>query len=163
MGATVAGVALHACSKTGTPPAPTAAPTSAASAATVGGPASAPVAKRSLGKTGEQVSMIGLVGAHMGRQKDEQESIRIVRHAIDHGITFMDNCWDYNEGRSEERMGKALADGYRQKVLRAATRNTVYPYELTGLLGSFVEYDLVDTALVPVDRGQVDRRRIDNR
>ncbi|GIM89629.1 fused acetyl/propionyl-CoA carboxylase subuit alpha/methylmalonyl-CoA decarboxylase subunit alpha [Paractinoplanes toevensis] len=43
-------------------------------------------------------------------------------------------------------------DGYRQKVLRAATRNTVYPYELTGLLGSFVEYDLVDTALVPVDR-----------
>jgi predicted aldo/keto reductase-like oxidoreductase len=116
MGATVAGVALHACSKTGSPPAPTAAPTSSAAATTVGGSGTLPVAKRSLGKTGEQVSMIGLGGAHMGRQKDEQESIRIVRHAIDHGITFMDNCWDYNEGRSEERMGKALADGYRQKV-----------------------------------------------
>jgi predicted aldo/keto reductase-like oxidoreductase len=52
----------------------------------------------------------------MGRQADEQESIRIVRHAIDNGITFLDNCWDYNGGKSEERMGKALADGYRQKA-----------------------------------------------
>jgi predicted aldo/keto reductase-like oxidoreductase len=52
----------------------------------------------------------------MGRQADEQESIRIVRHAIDNGITFLDNCWDYNEGKSEERMGAALAGGYRQKV-----------------------------------------------
>ncbi len=59
---------------------------------------------------------MGLGGAHIGRQHDEQESIRIIRTAIDSGINFMDNCWDYNDGRSEERMGKALRDGYRQKV-----------------------------------------------
>jgi aryl-alcohol dehydrogenase-like predicted oxidoreductase len=62
------------------------------------------------------VSMLGLGGHHIGRPKDEQEGIRLVRMAIDHGITFLDNCWDYNEGRSEERMGKALADGYRQRA-----------------------------------------------
>jgi aryl-alcohol dehydrogenase-like predicted oxidoreductase len=62
------------------------------------------------------VSMIGLGGHHIGRPKDEEEGIRLVRMAIDHGITFLDNCWDYNEGRSEERMGKALADGYRQRA-----------------------------------------------
>jgi predicted aldo/keto reductase-like oxidoreductase len=52
----------------------------------------------------------------MGRQSDEQESIRIVRYAIDNGITFLDNCWDYNGGKSEERTGKALADGYGRKA-----------------------------------------------
>ena len=46
---------------------------------------------------------------------DEQLAIRIVRTAIDRGITFMDNCWDYNGGASEIRMGKALRDGYRDK------------------------------------------------
>jgi predicted aldo/keto reductase-like oxidoreductase len=71
---------------------------------------------RQLGKTGEKVSVIGLGGHHIGRQKDEQESIRIIRSAIDRGITFMDNCWDYHDGVSEIRMGKALQDGYRQKV-----------------------------------------------
>lgn len=71
---------------------------------------------RQLGQTGEKVSAIGLGGFHIGIQKDEQESIRIIRSAIDRGITFLDNCWDYNEGASEIRMGKALADGYRQKV-----------------------------------------------
>lgn len=71
---------------------------------------------RKLGKTGETVSAIGLGGYHIGIQSDPQESVRIVRYAIDHGITFMDNCWDYNNGESEKRMGQALRDGYRQKV-----------------------------------------------
>ncbi|MCL4502908.1 MAG: aldo/keto reductase [Deltaproteobacteria bacterium] len=71
---------------------------------------------RQLGKTGEKVSLVGLGGWHMGMQSDEQESIRITRTAIDNGINFMDNCWDYNGGQSEIRMGKALRDGYRQKV-----------------------------------------------
>ncbi len=76
----------------------------------------ATIARRPLGRTGEQVSIMGLGGAHIGTQKDEQESIGIVRAAIDAGITFMDNCWDYNGGASEVRMGKALRDGYRQRV-----------------------------------------------
>ena len=71
---------------------------------------------RPLGQTGERVSILGLGGFHIGKQADEQESIRIIRAAVDHGITFMDNCWDYNGGGSEIRMGKALRDGYRQKV-----------------------------------------------
>jgi aryl-alcohol dehydrogenase-like predicted oxidoreductase len=74
------------------------------------------VPKRRLGRTGEQVSMIGLGGSHIGKQDDEKESIRIIHKAIDGGITFMDNCWDYNDGQSEIRMGKALRDGYRDRV-----------------------------------------------
>lgn len=71
---------------------------------------------RVLGKTGEKVSILGLGGFHIGIQSEEKESIRIIRTAINHGINFMDNCWDYNHGASETRMGKALRDGYRQKV-----------------------------------------------
>ena len=71
---------------------------------------------RTLGRTGEKVSLIGLGGHHIGRPSDEQEGIDIVRRAIDHGITFMDNSWDYHDGGSEIRMGKALQDGYRDKV-----------------------------------------------
>jgi predicted aldo/keto reductase-like oxidoreductase len=71
---------------------------------------------RTLGRSGEKVSLLGLGGYHIGIQKDEQESIRIVRTAIDNGVTFLDNCWDYNGGTSEIRMGKALRDGYRNKV-----------------------------------------------
>jgi predicted aldo/keto reductase-like oxidoreductase len=72
---------------------------------------------RTLGRTGERVSAIGLGGWHIGKPSlPEQDSIRLIRQAIDRGITFMDNCWDYNEGVSEARMGKALKDGYRQKV-----------------------------------------------
>ncbi|MHC5822289.1 MAG: aldo/keto reductase [Nostoc sp.] len=71
---------------------------------------------RTLGRTGEKVSIIGVGGSHIGQQKDEQESIKIIRSAIDRGITFMDNSWDYNNGASEIRMGKALRNGYRQKV-----------------------------------------------
>jgi predicted aldo/keto reductase-like oxidoreductase len=71
---------------------------------------------RPLGNTGEQVSVLGLGGHHIGRPTDEQEAIRLIRSAIDHGMTFMDNCWDYHEGASEIRMGKALRDGYRAKA-----------------------------------------------
>jgi aryl-alcohol dehydrogenase-like predicted oxidoreductase len=71
---------------------------------------------RTLGKTGERVSVIGLGGHHIGRPRDPNEGIRIIRAAIDRGITFMDNSWDYHDGESERRMGWALRDGYRQKV-----------------------------------------------
>src|SRR5213080_2150961 len=71
---------------------------------------------RTLGRTGEKVSAIGLGGFHIGVPKDEREGIRIVRSAVDRGINFMDNSWDYHDGGSEIRMGKALRDGYRDKV-----------------------------------------------
>src|SRR5688572_14561601 len=72
---------------------------------------------RDLGGTGEEVSIIGLGGHHIGRPKlNEPESIKLIRAAIDAGINFMDNCWDYHDGVSEVRMGKALKDGYREKV-----------------------------------------------
>jgi len=73
--------------------------------------------KRRLGRTGVEVSLIGLGGWHLGfKSSDEQLSIRIIRTAIDSGINFMDNCWDYNEGASEIRMGKALREGYRERA-----------------------------------------------
>ncbi len=71
---------------------------------------------RTLGRTGESVSIVGLGGFHIGIQEEEDKSIRIIRTAIDHGINFMDNSWDYNQGVSEIRMGKALRDGYRNMV-----------------------------------------------
>jgi aryl-alcohol dehydrogenase-like predicted oxidoreductase len=71
---------------------------------------------RKLGRTGERVSIVGLGGYHIGVQPDEQESVKIIRTALDSGINFLDNCWDYNGGNSEIRMGKALRDGYRQKA-----------------------------------------------
>src|SRR5581483_6370037 len=75
------------------------------------------VPRRTLGRTGEKVSMVGIGGYHIGFSSvEEQEAIRIVRSALDNGINFLDNCWDYNNGVSEERMGKALRDGYRQKA-----------------------------------------------
>src|SRR5689334_4243611 len=72
---------------------------------------------RTLGSTGEHVSIVGMGGFHVGQPKlPEEESIQLIRAAIDGGINFMDNSWDYNQGQSEIRMGKALKDGYRQKV-----------------------------------------------
>jgi predicted aldo/keto reductase-like oxidoreductase len=72
---------------------------------------------RTLGRTGEEVSAIGMGGFHIAQHGlSEDDSIRLVRSGIDRGITFLDNSWDYNEGQSEIRMGKALKDGYRQRV-----------------------------------------------
>ena len=79
-------------------------------------PTSPDMQYRELGKTGEKVSAIGLGGYHVGKQADPSESIKLIRSAIDRGITFMDNCWDYNDGISEVRMGQALRGGYREKV-----------------------------------------------
>jgi predicted aldo/keto reductase-like oxidoreductase len=71
---------------------------------------------RPLGTTGAAVSAIGLGGYHLGAPVDEKTSLAIVRTAIDRGVTFLDNCWDYHDGDSERRMGKALQDGWRERV-----------------------------------------------
>src|SRR5436853_7710454 len=72
---------------------------------------------RALGRTGERVSAIGLGGFHLGKTDlPEAESVRIIRTAIDAGVNFLDNSWDYNDGRSEIRMGKALRDGDRERA-----------------------------------------------
>jgi predicted aldo/keto reductase-like oxidoreductase len=105
-------LAMAACSKSG----PSKGPPEGSIPLPSPAATSAMMPMRRLGRTGVNVSMVGLGGAHIGTQKDEQESIRIIRSAVDRGINFLDNCWDYNGGKSEERMGKALLDGYRQKV-----------------------------------------------
>jgi aryl-alcohol dehydrogenase-like predicted oxidoreductase len=74
-----------------------------------------PIPRRPLGRTGVEVSMLGLGGFHIGKP-DENEAIRIMHRAIEAGLTFFDNSWDYNEGESERRMGKALDGGRRDKV-----------------------------------------------
>lgn len=71
---------------------------------------------RTLGKTGEKVSILCLGGHHVGRINNENEAISLIRYAIDNGVTFLDNAWEYHKGRSEKLAGKALADGYRGKV-----------------------------------------------
>jgi aryl-alcohol dehydrogenase-like predicted oxidoreductase len=73
---------------------------------------------RQLGSTGIEVSVIGMGGSHLGRATvSEGEAIRLIHEGLDRGINFLDNSWDYNEGRSEERVGQALAQGgYRQKA-----------------------------------------------
>ncbi len=71
---------------------------------------------RVFGATGERVSILGIGGYHIGVQPTVDEAVRIMRTAIDGGINFMDNAWEYNGGRSEEHMGAALADGYREKT-----------------------------------------------
>lgn len=75
------------------------------------------IGRRKLGKSDAEVSIIGIGGYHLGlKSVTEQDAIHIIRTALDEGINFLDNCWDYNGGVSEERMGKALEDGYRQKA-----------------------------------------------
>lgn len=72
---------------------------------------------RQLGSTGEEVSLVGMGGFHIGKPDTDAEGIKLIHTGIDRGINFMDNSWDYNNGNSEVRMGKALAQGgYRQKV-----------------------------------------------
>jgi predicted aldo/keto reductase-like oxidoreductase len=77
---------------------------------------------RPLGRTGQMVTMIGLGGHHSTRHKDEKDSIRLIQRAVDEGIHFMDNCWDYHDGVAEERMGKALAEGGRREKVFLMTK-----------------------------------------
>lgn len=111
LGVTSVAAAAACRSKARTAQHETPATTAAGSVAAAG-----PVPKRRLGRTGEQVSILGLGGFHVGQMSDEDASIRLIRSAIDAGVTFIDNCWDYNDGKSEERVGKALRDGYRRRV-----------------------------------------------
>ena len=71
---------------------------------------------RTLGATREKVSAIGMGGFHLSKPQTDEEAVKLIRNGIDRGITFIDNCWDYADGVSEIRAGKALKDGYRQKV-----------------------------------------------
>lgn len=73
---------------------------------------------RPLGRTGERVSLIGLGGFHLAKpgRMTSDEAIRVVHAAIEHGVTFCDNCWDYNDGESEVRLGRALRGGWRDRV-----------------------------------------------
>jgi aryl-alcohol dehydrogenase-like predicted oxidoreductase len=76
-----------------------------------------PMQTRLFGRHKDSISIIGLGGSHIGGPElSSQAAIRIMRTALDHGLNFFDNCWDYKGGRSEERMGKALADGYRARA-----------------------------------------------
>src|ERR1700687_2004967 len=78
-------------------------------------PDGAQVPSRQLGRTGVRVSTVGLGGYHLGIPS-EAEALRIIHTALDHGMNFLDNCWDYNDGESERRVGKALEGGYRKKA-----------------------------------------------
>lgn len=80
---------------------------------------------RRLGRTGEQVSILCLGGAHIGRVglKDEPEALRIFHAAVDNGVRFIDNAWAYNDGYSEELVGKAMTPGVREKLF-LMTKNT---------------------------------------
>ena len=73
------------------------------------------VPKRALGRTGVQVSAMGLGGYHIGSADTDQEAMEIVARAVDHGVNFFDNAWEYHDGLSEERIGKALK-GKRQQA-----------------------------------------------
>jgi predicted aldo/keto reductase-like oxidoreductase len=79
-------------------------------------PAGATMPMRKLGGTGVEVSIIGLGGFHLGLPKDPQVATKIIHTAVDHGVTFMDNCWDYNDGESQRRMGNALQGSFRKRV-----------------------------------------------
>ena len=131
------------------------------------------VPTRRLGRTNVMVSMLGLGGAHLGAAAEPRtRPIRIVRTAIDHGITFMDNCWDYNGGRSEEWMGKALADGYRQRAflmtkLDGRTRRPRRPTQLEQCLRR-LQTDVIDLVQIhevirDTDPARVLRRRRNHR
>jgi hypothetical protein len=102
---------------------------------------------RELGTTGEQVSAIGMGGYHLGKQTNASESINLIHAGIDRGITFMDNCWDYNDGISEVRMGQALRNGYRHNaflVSKMAARTAVqYNKQLEQSLGR-LQTDTID-------------------
>lgn len=94
-----------------------------ASLATADDSAAKGLATRPLGKTGEKVSLLCLGGWHIGAVKDQDEAIKIMHAAIDEGMTFFDNAWDYHDGGSEEIMGKALAPDGKRKQVFLMTKN----------------------------------------
>lgn len=85
--------------------------------------------QRVLGRTGERVSALCLGGWHIGAIEDEGDAIRLMHAALDEGVTFFDNAWDYHDGRSEERMGKALAMDQRRARVFLMTKNCERDYE----------------------------------
>ncbi len=89
---------------------------------------SAGIPTRLLGRTGERVSIVGIGGAHIGAPED-QEAIAIMHEAIDQGMTFFDNAWDYGDGRSEQLMGRALATGGRRQKVFLMTKNCNRDYK----------------------------------
>jgi len=84
---------------------------------------------RVLGRTGQRVSILCLGGWHLGAIKDDADSIRLMQSALDEGITFFDNAWDYHDGRSEELMGRALAEGGRRDKVFLMTKNCERDYD----------------------------------
>jgi uncharacterized protein len=84
---------------------------------------------RVLGRTGQRVSILCIGGWHLGTLKDDTESIRLMQAALDEGITFFDNSWDYHDGRSEELMGRALAEGGRRDKVFLMTKNCERDYD----------------------------------
>jgi len=104
-------------------------------------PAGGKMPMRRLGRTGVEVSLLGLGGFHIGL-RDQATATRIVHTAIDHGVTFLDNCWDYNDGASQVWMGHALRDGYRQRVFLLMQVHEVIrptdPERVFGTVGALV-------------------------
>ncbi len=145
--ATVAGAALATSAATSNGAAMAQAAGSAISPATTTRPQVSGMIYRQLGTTGEMVSAIGMGGAHIGMQKDPEESVRLIRAGVDRGITFMDNCWDYNGGLSEVRMGQAMRNGYRQKVFLMTKMDgrtaDAYTKQLEQSLGR-LQTDMID-------------------
>ena len=93
---------------------------------------------RPLGRTGENVSLLGLGGAHFGMMMpDEEYAVRFIRTGIDGGVNFVETSWDYDWGLSEYRIGKALQDGYRQKVFLAT--------KIDGRTKPYAEWQLNDS------------------
>jgi predicted aldo/keto reductase-like oxidoreductase len=84
---------------------------------------------RVLGRTGQRVSILCIGGWHLGSVKDDAESIRLMQAALDEGITFFDNAWDYHDGRSEDLMGRALAEGGRREKVFLMTKNCERDYD----------------------------------
>jgi predicted aldo/keto reductase-like oxidoreductase len=117
------------------------------SASAITRPQSPDMIYRDLGTTGEKVSALGMGGYHLGKQPEAADSIKLMRSGIDRGITFLDNCWDYNDGLSEVRMGQGLRDGYRQKVFLMTKMDgrtkAEYNKQLEQSLGRF-QTDVID-------------------
>jgi predicted aldo/keto reductase-like oxidoreductase len=118
---------------------------------------------RNLGRINEKVSVLGLGGYHIGVQSvSEEESQEIIRTAIDKGVNFLDNSWDYNNGVSEIRMGKALRDGYRERVflmtkIDGRDRNTAEKQidESISRLGTYIDLLQFHEIIQPSDPARI--------